>query len=168
MNKVIIPAILVVTVIVAGIFAFIPIEKSATVHASIGTFSLFAQNFPADMDVGDTINLTCTAPAEINSIIVDLTGSFDNQADNIKILFDVDGDGNVWQEATLAADVFGTVTPADNEILNGNAISINAGGTVKVELDAENVDGTDESIRAMFGVRLAGGSCSTDITNVTP
>ena len=35
MNKVVIPAILSVTILIAGIFAFMPVEKAATVHTTI-------------------------------------------------------------------------------------------------------------------------------------
>ena len=35
MNKVVIPAILTATVLIAGLFAFMPIEKAETVHTSI-------------------------------------------------------------------------------------------------------------------------------------
>ncbi len=37
MNKFTIPAILVVTVLVAGIFAFMPVEKASTVHTTLGS-----------------------------------------------------------------------------------------------------------------------------------
>ncbi len=37
MNKFTIPAILVVTVLVAGVFAFMPVEKASTVHTTLGT-----------------------------------------------------------------------------------------------------------------------------------
>ena len=36
-NKILIPSILVVTIIVAGIFAFMPVEKATTVHTTITT-----------------------------------------------------------------------------------------------------------------------------------
>ena len=35
MNKIVIPAILAVTIVVAGIFAFMPVEKASTVHTTI-------------------------------------------------------------------------------------------------------------------------------------
>ena len=37
MNKFTIPAILVVTVLVAGVFAFMPVEKASTVHTTLGS-----------------------------------------------------------------------------------------------------------------------------------
>ena len=39
MNKIVIPAILVVTVLVAGIFAFMPIDKATTVHTTLQSAS---------------------------------------------------------------------------------------------------------------------------------
>ena len=41
MNRLVIPAILAATVLVAGMFAFTPIEKASTVHRSVGTSSYF-------------------------------------------------------------------------------------------------------------------------------
>ena len=41
MNKIAIPAILVATVMVAGMFAFMPVEQASTVHLS-GTVTLAA------------------------------------------------------------------------------------------------------------------------------
>ena len=37
MNKLTIPSILAATVLIAGIFAFMPVEKANTVHTSLGT-----------------------------------------------------------------------------------------------------------------------------------
>ena len=36
MNKLTIPSILAATVLIAGIFAFMPVEKASTVHVTIG------------------------------------------------------------------------------------------------------------------------------------
>ena len=59
MNKLTIPAILVATVMVAGIFAFMPVEQASTVHDTIqaNTVQLvrvteISANFPADIDDG--------------------------------------------------------------------------------------------------------------------
>ena len=37
LNKFLIPAALVATVVIAGIFAFMPVEKASTVHGSLST-----------------------------------------------------------------------------------------------------------------------------------
>lgn len=39
LNKILIPAALVATVIIAGIFAFMPVEKAGTVHSTLATTS---------------------------------------------------------------------------------------------------------------------------------
>jgi len=63
MNKITIPAILVATVMVAGAFAFMPVEQASTVHTTIqGT----QQNLVAleltdtAFAVGDTYTIDCT------------------------------------------------------------------------------------------------------------
>ena len=47
LNKFLIPAALVATVVIAGIFAFMPVEKAATVHGSIDS------NVDAEVDAQD-------------------------------------------------------------------------------------------------------------------
>lgn len=59
MNKVAIPAMLVATVMVAGIFAFLPVEQASTVHTS-GTLVL-SQNSNIDAILLDTAT---SIPAE--------------------------------------------------------------------------------------------------------
>jgi len=59
MNKIAIPALLVATIMVAGIFAFVPVEQASTVHAS-GTFTT-----TDDSDITSILEDTgTTLPAE--------------------------------------------------------------------------------------------------------
>jgi len=65
MNKLTIPAILAATVLVAGIFAFMPVEQASTVHTTLATS---ADNTALSTDVGDasagTIGGSLTAGIE--------------------------------------------------------------------------------------------------------
>lgn len=54
LNKFLIPAVLVATVVIAGIFAFMPVEKASTVHGSITTGQTTTDtNVDAEMDAQD-------------------------------------------------------------------------------------------------------------------
>ena len=59
MNKIVIPAILAATVLVAGVFAMMPVQKASTIHSSLSsgvdlTAHRAATEFAGDFD-GDTV-----------------------------------------------------------------------------------------------------------------
>lgn len=65
LNKVLIPAALIATVVIAGIFAFMPVEKASTVHGSL------ASNInEADRAVSFSMNQTWLAAARSTGIVV--------------------------------------------------------------------------------------------------
>src|SRR3989344_6050771 len=56
LNKIIIPAALVATIVIAGIFAFMPVEKASTVHGTLATSTSQATtdtNVDAELDALD-------------------------------------------------------------------------------------------------------------------
>ena len=81
MNKITIPAILVATVMVAGAFAFMPVEQATTVHTTIQATTVpkvFTDNEGAgadDFDVGDIFTLDCTADYSVVGIAAFATGT---------------------------------------------------------------------------------------------
>ena len=108
MNKIVIPAILGITIIIAGIFAFMPIEKAATVHTTIiadlqGTSAL------TDTIVKTTLNVANTP----GTILLD-------------VQVDQDFTAEIGQFFVTVADA--TVTIQDIRIEN-------AGGTVVETID---------------------------------
>jgi len=73
MNKLTIPAILVATVMVAGIFAFMPVEQASTVHTSatfLGNQNVFktATDTQASVTAGQIVTIDLGAPFKIVSI----------------------------------------------------------------------------------------------------
>ncbi|GEM_PF-2473692 len=75
MKKIIIPAVLAATMVIAGTFAFMPIEKASTVHRSVGTSSIFVSldgvtlTSVTDNDVvnpGEFILLHDTTPVSVS------------------------------------------------------------------------------------------------------
>jgi len=89
-NKIIIPSILGIVVLVAGIFAFMPIDNAQTVHTSIG--SVISINVDID-DVEDdsTFEITCTNPFYIPQMYIDTSGIGEEDVINVE---DILIDGN--------------------------------------------------------------------------
>ena len=66
-NKFTIPAILVVTVFVAGIFAFMPVEKASTVHTTLGTTTQSTNILNAQLNnIKSTVQTNLQANATAN------------------------------------------------------------------------------------------------------
>ena len=160
MNKLLIPALLVATVMVAGAFAFMPVQQASTVHTTIGILQSITQS-QAEMDAGDEITLTCDGPFEVTSVIVDtmLGGGIDDNGDNVDLLLDVDGAGANWSEDIISNDLLTFATITTGDILDGETISGVADGKVSVQLEADFNDGDDEGLRVQFIVRST-GTCS--------
>ena len=77
MNKLTIPTILVATVMVAGIFAFMPVQQATTVHTTIlaSVEHLNVQVMPGDASVGDTPLWTLANGEDTEIITVLVTNS---------------------------------------------------------------------------------------------
>lgn len=81
MKKIVIPAILTATILIAGMFAFMPVEKASSVHTTIqaGQATVFSQTVAhttaaAVAEVRD-FTLNCTSDCVITSIVVQSTVS---------------------------------------------------------------------------------------------
>ena len=71
MNKIVIPIILAVTISIAGIFAFMPIDKASTVHTTLATTaSVLAQTAERDVAV-KTIESVGTSTINLIDVSVD-------------------------------------------------------------------------------------------------
>jgi len=78
MNKLTIPTILVATVMVAGIFAFIPVEKATTVHTTAIIPFLQPQLFidvETILNTGDVFTLDCDAAYTVAGITAEILGT---------------------------------------------------------------------------------------------
>jgi len=81
LNKFLIPAALLATVVIAGIFAFMPVEKASTVHGTLATTTsqttntnTITTNTDAELDALDrsitvSLNMSRTADSGIHTII---------------------------------------------------------------------------------------------------
>jgi hypothetical protein len=155
MKKVLIPAILGTILLVAGMFAFMPIDKASTVHSTIQAtvISKSAAFSDTDWDVAageDEKRLTCTAAATINEINFDIDGTL-AAGDNIDLVIDPDGAASAVFAAITQVDFFAGVAPADEATLLStraldNGVSVDTNGFVSLTLTAEAADNQDERI----------------------
>jgi len=173
MNKLTIPAILVATVMVAGIFAFMPVEQASTVHTTAaGQGFKTATVGTADFDAGDIVTLTCTLQTLVYEITVDVTGSLaaDNDYD---INVDLDGlAGILATDADFIATVHAGI-PADlafiltDEFISAAAppisypLVLQANGIIQFEdaVSDEAADGNDEDLQWTITYQSP-GTCS--------
>jgi len=122
LNKLVIPAFLTATVMVAGMFAFMPVEQASTVHTT-GSVTLGAGEGGAietttiedtDWDAAGADaakRLTCTEQAIVFEIAFDIDGTVAAGTD-IDVVVDIDGAGDAHDEITFT-DIFAGNAPAD-------------------------------------------------------
>jgi len=76
MNRIVIPSLLAVTVAIASIFAFAPIEQASTVHTTILANSAQVDELgviaPADLATAGTFTVTCTADYRVVGLSFDM------------------------------------------------------------------------------------------------
>jgi len=139
MNKLIIPTILTATVLVAGMFAFMPVQQASTVHTTVqantAQFSIQTANGNA-AGAGETITITCPAASD-GCTILDL------------IIFNDDNANTLVLDTVVVTFNALTGTPSTADLLAGTTvIAIN---TVEYEATSS-------------GLTLAGG----DVIVITP
>lgn len=106
MNKIVVPSILIMTVLVAGIFAFMPIEKATTVHTSLAT----------DIDDQNRV-MTWTIESGAANYVIIPTG---NSITGTAILSNIDGPGTCELRLGAGVDNDG---PIDNLALGATAVA---------------------------------------------
>ena len=165
MNKLTIPAILVATVMVAGIFAFMPVEKASTVHTTItastadiiqvvGTCS--AADVSADCDL--TVDIAATTPFTILGVRLAAGGTFTGNEDIGTGALVVNGDTTTIDPADDLTDTQDVVTPG------GDFASVAVGaGTITADLThviGTGADTGDETV-TVWVVLLIPGDATT-------
>ena len=168
MNKFTIPSILTGIILIAGIFAFMPIYEATTVHTTIqnttirGTGTFSGADWEAAGTAADELTLECTAAALIHEISLDPTGLGD-AADNIDLLIDVDGTGTAAFPTQTLADIYdGNAPVLETNILAtegfSQGIALGAGGMIIFDLTAETDDSVDQvGVNATY---TSQGTCS--------
>lgn len=159
MNRLLIPTILTATVLIAGLFAFMPIDKASTVHTTIITNA--GQSFRVSQggDLGaaggvSTYTLTCVEACIVDSITATATAGDDADIAFIVNINDVNdilkvaltapldnalGDlavgGGVSNEVNVIKVVQDRAAAAAVDQFTANTLSVAAGGTVVVSVN---------------------------------
>ena len=163
MNKVVIPAILVVIISIAGIFALAPIDKATTVHSTI-VADLLATQTERDVVVNSLSNIGTTTIAlvdisvdkdflvEIGQFLVDSTSSAGTVI--VEQIVIEDGAGLPFHvieftDETIVADTGRIVFPN-----NGTHATISMPATWSVVIQGKGGDASSDS-KVMIGVIAA-------------
>ncbi len=129
MKKLAIPAILAATIMVAGAFAFMPVEQASTVHNSVidslqETALLVAENSPSQKVVAITYNLE-GLPDGIPVVLFDGTNVNNIESGHIVATLPTqeDGGGDCSVDETPASHILLEIGAVDNE--SGDDIVVN-------------------------------------------
>jgi len=136
LNKIAIPAILVATVMVAGMFAFMPVEQASTVHTT-GT-------------------ITTANDADIAAILADTDGTLILQVISAATTFDVDTNDEIRVDCDTTFIVNGLILSGATNIQADDEIQVSG-----IELDGAGPGGTDiprESAAGFTTTDFAGGA----------
>jgi len=149
MNKLTIPAILVATVMVAGIFAFMPIEQASTVHQSTTGPQRLSEDIIL-VTVEDT-DLVIECPATSNGCVIldvyieenDTVGGGGADIDLGAVTATIDGDAVV-----ISADLANLVDESREVIAALSGVALGSGDIITIVV----VDGPSES--AIYNMRV--------------
>ena len=184
MNKFAIPAILVATVMVAGAFAFMPVEEASTVHTTVqGTqLNILVLTDNDNMDIDGQIEVECDRPFVLYTLFITMANVVDGDAiaiidievDEADIVIDGNGDGVATPSIT---DAFIVNDPG----VGGSAlVSVDAGALfednqeltfpigVNANIDfilgaaAQIVDGDDITVKAVV-MAENGAACNVNV-----
>jgi len=145
MNRITIPSLLAATILVAGIFAFMPIEEASTVHitiqSNISQFSVVTTQSTAD-GTGENFRITCatgSAGCRILDVYLDDDDSTAETLDAGAITLVMNTESIV-----LAADGANLITASQaTVVLNGIAgVSMTEGDTILVVINGNTDDYT--------------------------
>lgn len=118
MIKFTIPTLLIATVIVAGIFAFVPIEQASTVHTTIQNSQLEMETLElvdvAITSATDEYTIACNGEMVILAIDAVFIGT-DTGDEEFGVIL-------MGGETVLAAQADGALSVGSNELLTGGAV----------------------------------------------
>ena len=147
MKKLVIPAILTATVLIAGMFAFMPVEKASTVHTSIGQTAnvLTATKTLPLAGTPVTFTISCASDCLVQAVWLDNTPT--TGAENDHELASVTVGGSAFKDGETpftiangdkeeARDLLGLLSDASNG--QDFTIPLNGGQTAVFTLDTAN------------------------------
>ena len=161
MNKVVIPILLSLTVVIAGIFAFIPVQEAATVHTVVmaNTMRMDEINLAATAADQDLI-ITCPATSDgcrILELYMQENGAGDIELGALTA--NITTSGGVNQDFIIQADV-GTVIDGGAEAIAGISGSVfGPGDTLTLEIVDDDSDSA--TYNAIIFIEVEGNTIAT-------
>ena len=154
MSKLTIPVILVATIMIAGMFAFMPVEQASTVHTTIGTGASTVLVATLDaVDEGDDIYGVASDGVDISDadsitiqVVIDggafLADDCDLELTVTDVTAGVDFDADILFADALIYDASGQADPvAGDTVVTNIDISVGAYNTIDIILDLDDGGG---------------------------
>jgi len=190
MNKLAIPAILAATVMVAGMFAFMPVEQASTVHTTViddlQADIMVLQKISADaagldIDDGEVFTVDCNVPFTIVGLIVGedegIGGAENFDIDEVRLVGAGAGGTDIRLGSLLSGmltsgpfllddlsiDVFTSLHSVGDSVANNNLVQsiVSDGSPVDFEINSNGNDDEEYDIDAMI---IAPASEVCDVT----
>jgi len=163
MNKLTIPSILVATVMVAGIFAFMPVEQASTVHDTIQATSVQIQTVdstPAAFAISDADVLEITSTDAYSLIAITCTIADTNNSISALAAPAITVDGEAGTAGLAQGDPGTSLT---YKAIADGAIYVSEGGADSIVFDYGGITGenADESIDCIVAFLASGDDTIT-------
>ena len=155
MNKLTIPTILVATVMVAGMFAFMPVDQASTVHATSALATVEVLTFTDTyLTTGtDVYTLTCTGDALVNNIYVQQLPANDGDTSDLTVSIGTTTSGAAGLLAASDADAaISLAIVFDVPLEAGEVLTMTTAGTA---------DGNEGDLDIFAVVTRAAGTSSS-------
>jgi len=137
MNKIVFPALLVATIMVAGAFAFMPIEQASTVHTTATGGVVIETLTFTDTDLTeatDVYTLTCTGDALVNAAYGLQLVAADGTTTDLTVAIGTTDTGAAGLLAAADADAAISLATITNVVLEtGNVMTFTTGGTADAD-----------------------------------
>jgi hypothetical protein len=144
MKKVVIPTILAATILVAGAFAMMPVQKASTIHSS-GAGNILLEVTDANVNAADVYTVDCTSDAVVIGITATLAGTITDE--DLQV---AQGGENIQATIVFAA--------AGGQNLLAGGVPVPAAQTLTIT-EGAMTDAGDET--AVIKVAVSGGSACT-------
>ena len=144
MKKIVIPTILAATILVAGMFAMMPVQKASTIHSS-GAGNSVLELTDANVNAADVYTVNCTVDTVVQGVYATLAGTITDED-----LILAAGGENLGATTVFAAAGGQSLLPSLVGVAAADTLTITAGAMT---------DAGDET--AVVKVAVSGGGACT-------
>jgi len=153
---VIIPIILVITVVVAGFFAFVPIDNASSVHTTIMANTQRIDELVLTAGAaGDDLRITCPTTSDGCRILEIYFREFDGDGDTI-ILGALTGTINEIAAVGIQADLATTVSETMEAIAGVSGVTFGGSDILRIA-----ITGLSDTYNAVIFIQVEGNTVAT-------